>query len=135
MNDLDLLEAAWGIIANAHGGNWDDTPEDWREAAERWRDQYHERLDAALHDTTASPPLDAALLPTLELRRRMLQSPMFRQHIDYLLGWLPSYVQWLADQSDQADAEHEERLREAMNAESTPFGLTPEQARELGIDP
>ena len=36
----DLLETAWGIIANA---GWDDcakTP-GWQEAAERWRDGYH----------------------------------------------------------------------------------------------
>lgn len=34
----DLLEAAWGIIANA--SNWaGDTPE-WIPAAEKWRDEY-----------------------------------------------------------------------------------------------
>lgn len=44
-SDDDLLEAAWGIIANADRG-WND-PE-WKEAAERWRDDYHERLDAKL---------------------------------------------------------------------------------------
>lgn len=42
-----LLESAWGVIANA--GGWDDahaaTP-GWREAAERWRDEYHARLSA-----------------------------------------------------------------------------------------
>jgi hypothetical protein len=36
----DLLEAAWGIIANAHGGDWDAAPPEWRAAAERWRDDY-----------------------------------------------------------------------------------------------
>lgn len=39
-----LLESAWGIIANAGGGNWDKEGSEWREAAERWRDGYHERL-------------------------------------------------------------------------------------------
>lgn len=33
------VESAWGIIANAYGGNWDEAPEDWRKAAERWRDE------------------------------------------------------------------------------------------------
>lgn len=42
----DMLEAAWGIIANAGGGNWKlETPE-WQEAAARWRDEYHRTLDA-----------------------------------------------------------------------------------------
>lgn len=38
-----LLETAWGIIANAYGGNWDLASEasGWKAAAERWRDAYH----------------------------------------------------------------------------------------------
>ena len=31
-------EAAWGLIANAYGGNWDQATDTWRAAAERWRD-------------------------------------------------------------------------------------------------
>lgn len=41
----DLPEAAWGIIANAWHGNWDDAPPEWRDAAIRWRDAYHAYLD------------------------------------------------------------------------------------------
>lgn len=33
------LESAWGLIANAWGGNWDEAPPEWKEAAERWRDR------------------------------------------------------------------------------------------------
>ena len=40
-NKDDLIEYAWGIIANAGGGNWDTQTDEWRKAAERWRDQYH----------------------------------------------------------------------------------------------
>ena len=40
----DLLETAWGIIANANGGNWDIAPKEWKEAAEKWRDEYHKTL-------------------------------------------------------------------------------------------
>ncbi len=36
----DLLEWAWGIIANAGGGNWELESPEWREAASRWRDAY-----------------------------------------------------------------------------------------------
>lgn len=44
-NDLrDLLELAWGIIANSYGGNWDLASLEWREAAIRWRDRYHATL-------------------------------------------------------------------------------------------
>ena len=30
---------AWGLIANAWGGDWSQAPTAWREAAERWRDE------------------------------------------------------------------------------------------------
>lgn len=33
------LESAWVLIANAHGGNWSLASNDWRIAAERWRDE------------------------------------------------------------------------------------------------
>jgi hypothetical protein len=49
----DMLEVAWGIIANAGGGNWKlETPE-WQEAAVRWRDEYHRTLDVQ-RETVAS---------------------------------------------------------------------------------
>lgn len=32
-------ELAWGLIANAYGGDWDLAPTVWKAAAERWRDQ------------------------------------------------------------------------------------------------
>ena len=40
----DLADAAWGLIANAYGGNWDLASHEWREAAERWREKYHKSL-------------------------------------------------------------------------------------------
>lgn len=39
-----LLETAWSIIANAGGGNWDTESREWRGAAARWRDSYHEAI-------------------------------------------------------------------------------------------
>lgn len=36
----DLLEMAWTIIANAHGGNWELGNDDWIEAAVKWRKSY-----------------------------------------------------------------------------------------------
>lgn len=35
----DAVEMAWGLIANAYGGDWDSAKSpDWKPAAERWRD-------------------------------------------------------------------------------------------------
>jgi len=36
----DAIEYAWGIIANAFGGNWEQATPEWRQAAEVWRDRY-----------------------------------------------------------------------------------------------
>ncbi|MFI5230756.1 MAG: hypothetical protein ACHQWU_16920 [Gemmatimonadales bacterium] len=44
-SDLDLLEAAWGLIANAGGSNWSLESRDWQDAAARWRDKYYARLE------------------------------------------------------------------------------------------
>ena len=41
---LDHLEMAWVLIANANGGNWDLATDEWRTAAEKWRNRYHEFL-------------------------------------------------------------------------------------------
>lgn len=49
---FDMCETAWGIIANAWGGNWDEASPEWREAAERWRDTYHALLDRSLDHGT-----------------------------------------------------------------------------------
>lgn len=36
----DLLDDAWGLIANAYGGDWDRADAEWKDAATRWRDTY-----------------------------------------------------------------------------------------------
>lgn len=51
---VDAIETAWGIIANAFGGNWDLASPEWRQAAERWRDLYITRRSAA---SAEAPPL------------------------------------------------------------------------------
>lgn len=33
------METAWGLIANAYGGDWSKAPANWSEAARRWRDE------------------------------------------------------------------------------------------------
>ncbi len=45
---LAALEAAWALIANAGGGDWETQTPEWRAAAERWRDEHwHPALAAA----------------------------------------------------------------------------------------
>ena len=44
-NLLDMLELAWGVIANAGGGDWETQTDDWQEAAVRWRDRYHSFIE------------------------------------------------------------------------------------------
>lgn len=36
----EAIDLAWGIIANASGGNWEKETPEWQEAAARWRDKY-----------------------------------------------------------------------------------------------
>ena len=56
-NAADLLEAAWGIIANAGGGNWETQTKEWQKAAARWRDRYHTTLttEGPLHPLADEP--------------------------------------------------------------------------------
>lgn len=42
--DDDLLEQAWGVIANAYGGNWGQADPEWHLAASRWRENWNARL-------------------------------------------------------------------------------------------
>lgn len=45
---LALTEAAWGLIANAGGGDWTKESAEWREAAVRWRRDYFIALGKAV---------------------------------------------------------------------------------------
>ncbi len=48
--DRDLVDWAWGIIANVGGGNWDRETPEWQTAAGKWRDRYHDTLHEVLDD-------------------------------------------------------------------------------------
>lgn len=37
----DMLDSAWGIIANVDHGGWDTQRAEWKEAATKWREAYH----------------------------------------------------------------------------------------------
>lgn len=52
---LDMLERAWGIIAN--GGGWsDDAVTEWAAAARKWRDDWHALLPGAAPMPYGEPP-------------------------------------------------------------------------------
>jgi len=55
MTDIELLELAWGVIANAGGGDWTTQTPEWQEAAARWRDQYHAALSKEVEAKPESP--------------------------------------------------------------------------------
>ncbi len=40
----ELLELAWGLIANANEGDWDTTDVKWHAAAIDWRENWHRLL-------------------------------------------------------------------------------------------
>ena len=42
--EAELIESAWGIIANVNHGDWTGETQEWRDAAEKWREQYHDWL-------------------------------------------------------------------------------------------
>lgn len=48
MEDLEALEIAWGIIANAGNGDWAKETKEWQEAAAKWRDNVMPKLSARL---------------------------------------------------------------------------------------
>lgn len=56
----DLLEIAWGVIANASGGNWELQSGDWQSAAVRFRGMYHDWLSArGLHNELEKETVDS----------------------------------------------------------------------------
>lgn len=46
----EILDLAWGLIANAGGGDWDKETPEWRGAADRWRDLYFKWLELRRKD-------------------------------------------------------------------------------------
>lgn len=60
----DLEEFAWTIIANAGEGDWQRESRDWRDAAARWRGQYHAKLSAT--PPAALPEGDAKLIAAVD---------------------------------------------------------------------
>lgn len=56
-NAGDLLQTAWGVIANVSRGDWSTQSDEWRHAALRFRDRYHLWLDeeVARHRRRTAP--------------------------------------------------------------------------------
>lgn len=45
INEGDLLETLWGLIANVSNGDWAKQPKEWQEATVKARDIYHKWID------------------------------------------------------------------------------------------
>lgn len=43
---MDALNYAWTIICNVSEGDWTKQRQEWQDAADRFRDQYHALLDS-----------------------------------------------------------------------------------------
>ena len=43
------IEAAWGLIANAYGGDWEKASPEWKESAEKWRDEVWDKVAAGVY--------------------------------------------------------------------------------------
>jgi hypothetical protein len=102
----DLAYSAWVIIANAHEGDWNAAPPDWRKAAERWRDRFHEMLadpgmrlppprettQAELRDIAGTGPetIDPASATLPEGIFARVELPGYRQHT----GWVTEETQF-----------------------------------------
>lgn len=78
MTNTDLLEAAWGIIANASGSNWDLESKEWKQAAERWRDNYFANVEG--NDSTWQEQAEAYKKVLQELREEL--QPFITTYID-----------------------------------------------------
>lgn len=50
---VDIIELAWGLIANAYGGDWGSASEEWEKAAVKWRDEHwHPLLEKVTENST-----------------------------------------------------------------------------------
>jgi hypothetical protein len=43
-NEDEVLNLAWGLIANAGGGNWSVETDEWQKAARRWQELYNKSI-------------------------------------------------------------------------------------------
>ena len=50
--EKDEMLVAWGLIANAGGGNWKLESPEWVAAAEKWRDRY---TTPSMHNPPTAP--------------------------------------------------------------------------------
>ena len=77
--DEDLTHTAWGIIANSANWNMDDpTSLEWRAAAIRWRDKYHDSLSKPEQATEGVDFVNASMTVVREsddpwMRQRCLE--------------------------------------------------------------
>jgi hypothetical protein len=87
----DSEEAAWVLIANANEGYWERAKPEWKAAAEKWRDKYHDTLD-----TPTSPDVIAPDPPGDPFTAGLIQGRREASYADYLTEALPPVIKQIA---------------------------------------
>ena len=84
--DEDLTHTAWAIIANSANWNMEDpTSLEWRAAAIRWRDKYHESLSKP-----EQAPMEAQDLCSVMVAEPVTDDPWMRQRcLELAISTLP----------------------------------------------
>lgn len=96
--DDSMLEAAWGLIANANEGDWSKAHPEWRAAAEHWRDAYHCTLRGA--GNAGSP--DTAIRKLLWLRHGCPIGALYGDDGEMSCGACGiDFLRWSAEQIEQ----------------------------------
>lgn len=112
-NPADLLELAWGLLANVSGGDWHQQTPTWHGAVIAWRDDWHRYLDArrkgALVDATPASWYQAEIERLRKANRElqeqnwdlrtpdfpMLAEPPLHLHYAYMPGdWSSKSDEW-----------------------------------------
>ena len=121
----NLLMLAWGVIANAGGGDWTVETKEWQKAAAGWRDQYHSPVgsentrDGTIERLTAANRIQKSALERLH-REKAVQSEsrqdspavegLWAREVKYLRGVVARYREML-DHARAARVDAENRLQ------------------------
>lgn len=128
------IELAWGIIANAHGGDWSQETDEWRSAAERWRDTYYSEGDAIALDVervTVGPEGGDRIKDWEQLRYTLAH---LWNAIDHLVDGFPeSAAADLVDCQDAIFWDNTDRMRADLDGK-TPRKVEPMQHEEQATE-
>jgi hypothetical protein len=112
----DLLELAWGIIANAGGGDWEKESKEWQDAAVRWRDTYFGSLTKVSKTSSQQPNVNRQ--PNAPMSEQPQKWEWKREWGDIICdgkliaaGLEPTRADLIADAHNAALAEEREKVK------------------------